>query len=94
MTEQKLMVTGLYRPGWHRWPDLGQVPHLPLTGQWLAEAGFPAGARVAVEVVGDGELVVRRVEEVASIEAHRGAAERPEAREALRRERKSEAVHA
>jgi len=40
MTEQKLTVTGLYRPGWHRWPELGQVPHLPLTGDWLAEAAF------------------------------------------------------
>ena len=86
------MVTGLYRPGWHRWPDLGQVPYLPLAGQWLAEAGFPAGARVAVEVVGDGELVVRRVEEVASIEAHRGGAERPEVYEA--RDLEPEAVHA
>jgi antitoxin component of MazEF toxin-antitoxin module len=92
MTEQKLMVTGLYRPGWHRWPDLGQVPYLPLAGNWLAEAGFPAGARVAVEVVGDGELVVRRVEEVASIEAHREATDLPRAHET--REREPEAVHA
>jgi hypothetical protein len=49
MTEQKLTVTGLYRPGWHRWPELGQVAYLPLAGQWLAEAGFPVGAREEVE---------------------------------------------
>lgn len=73
MTEQKLMVTGLYRPGWHSWPETGQVAHLPLTGRWLAEAGFPAGTRVVVEVVGDGELVVRRAEEEAGAEARRSA---------------------
>jgi len=73
MTEQKLTISGLYRPGWHRWPEVGQVAYLPLAGQWLAEAGFPVGARVVVEVVEDGELVVRRVEEGEAAEARRPA---------------------
>lgn len=90
MTEQKLTVTGLYRTGWHRWPDLGQVPHLPLTGNWLAEAGFLAGTRVVVEVVEDGELVVRRVEEGEVAEARRPAGRLSEACE----EPEREAAHA
>jgi hypothetical protein len=89
VTEQKLTVTGLYRPGWHRWPEAGQVPYLPLAGRWLAEAGFPTGARVAVQVVEDGKLVVRRVEEAESAEARRPALRVSEARE----EREREAVH-
>lgn len=86
MTEQKLTVTGLYRPGWHRWPDLGQVPYLPLAGQWLAEAGFPAGTRVLVEVVEDGELVVRRVEEGEVVEARQPVRGLSDIREDLERE--------
>lgn len=35
-------------------------PCLKLTGPWLSEAGFPAGARVEVEVVEPGRLVVTR----------------------------------
>ncbi len=63
MTTQKLTVSGLALPGWPRWPREPVTPYLPLTGEWLREAGFPAGTRVLVEVVEDGALVVRRVEE-------------------------------
>jgi hypothetical protein len=86
MTEQKLTVTGLYRPGWHRWPEVGQVAYLPLAGQWLAEAGFPVGARVVVEVVEDGELVVRRMDEVEAAEARPPAGRLAEGCEEAERE--------
>ncbi len=39
-----------------------KAPRLDLTGPWLAEAGFPAGSRVEVEVVEPGRLVVTRVD--------------------------------
>lgn len=90
MTEQKLTISGLYRSGWPRWPEAAQVPHLPLTGQWLAEAGFPVGTCVVVETVEDGELVVRRVEEAEAAGAGRPAERLGETWE--RRER--EAAHA
>ena len=86
MTEQKLTISGLYRSGWPRWPEAGQVPHLPLTGQWLAEAGFPVGTRVVVETVEDGELVVRRVEGAEAAGAGRSAARSSEAWERHDRE--------
>jgi len=35
-------------------------PRLELAGSWLEEAGFPVGARVEVEVVEPGRLVVTR----------------------------------
>ena len=37
-----------------------KAPRLELTGPWLEAAGFPAGARVEVEVVEPGRLVVTR----------------------------------
>jgi hypothetical protein len=86
MTAQKLTVTGLYRPGWHQWPEVGQVAYLPLAGEWLAEAGFPVGTRVVVEVVEDGELVVRRVEEGETAEARWPAGQIAEAHDEAERE--------
>jgi len=62
MTEQKLRVSGLYRPAEHVYPS-GPLPLVQLVGSWLEEAGFPVGARVRVEVVEDGRLVLSRVEE-------------------------------
>ena len=61
--EHKLTVSGLYRPGWHAFPEDERLPHLPLMGRWLWEAGFGVGTRVKVDVVAEGELVVRRVED-------------------------------
>ncbi len=85
MTEQKLTISGLYRPGWHRWPELGQVAYLPLAGRWLTEAGFPVGARVTVEAVEDGRLVVPRVDE--GEEPARWPAGRPRRRRSRSRRR-------
>ena len=93
MTEQKLTISGLYRSGWPRWPEAGQVPHLPLTGAWLVEAGFPVGTRVVVEAVEDGELVVRRVEEAEAAGAGRPTARERRDREAWERHDR-EAAHA
>jgi len=58
----KLRVSGLYRAGEHVFPS-GQLPLVQLVGTWLAEAGFPVGARVKVETVEDGRLVLTRVDE-------------------------------
>jgi hypothetical protein len=58
----KLRVSGLYRAGEHVFPS-GQLPLMQLVGSWLAEAGFPVGARVTVEAVEDGRLVLTRVDE-------------------------------
>jgi len=62
MTELKLRVSGLYRPGEHVFPS-GPLPLVQLVGSWLERAGFPVGARVWVEVVEEGRLVLSRVEE-------------------------------
>jgi|GEM_PF-2709215 len=62
MTELKLRVSGVYRPGEHVYPS-GPQPLVQLVGSWLEEAGFPVGARVRVEVVEDGRLVLSRVGE-------------------------------
>ena len=40
-----------------------QLPMIRLTGSWLAEAGFPVGARVRVEVVEAGRIVMTRLDE-------------------------------
>jgi len=63
MTELKLRVSGLYRPGEHVYPS-GQMALIQLVGSWLERAGFAVDARVRVEVVGDGRLVLSRVDEV------------------------------
>ena len=63
MTELKLRVSGLYRPGEHVYPS-GPLPLVQLVGSWLERAGFPVDARVRVEVVEDGRLVLSRVDEV------------------------------
>ena len=62
MRSLKLRVSGLYGVGEHVFPA-GQVPLVQLAGKWLAEAGFPMGARVTVSVVEDGRLVLARVDE-------------------------------
>ena len=62
MREQKMTISGLYRPGWHAFAELGQVPLLQLAGRWLAEAGLPIGTKVRIEVVEDGRVVITRVE--------------------------------
>ncbi len=63
MTEHKLTISALYRPGWHVLPRSAQLPLLQVVGPWLQDAGFYPGARVRIDVVGDGRLVVTRVEE-------------------------------
>ena len=62
MTELKLRVSGLYRPGEHVYPS-GQMALIQLVGSWLERAGFPVGVRVRVDVVEDGLLVLSRVDE-------------------------------
>lgn len=57
MAERKLTVSGLYRPGWHAFPQRQRMPLLQLAGPWLEEAGFYPGAEVQVRVE-SGRLVV------------------------------------
>lgn len=57
MREQKLTVSGLFRPGWHAFPEQQRVPLLQLAGTWLEELGFYAGAEVMVRGA-EGRLVV------------------------------------
>jgi hypothetical protein len=61
MREEKLRVSGFYRPGWSAAPSLERPsPLLLLVGSWLAEAGFAPGDEVRV-TGRDGRLqVVRR----------------------------------
>jgi len=74
MTELKLRVSGLYRLGEQVYPS-EPLPLVQLVGSWLERAGFPVGARVRVEVVEDGRLVLSRVEEwEAEAEAARAVA--------------------
>jgi len=40
---RELTVTNRYRLG-------GPVPEVRMSGRWLAEAGFPAGSRLAIKV--------------------------------------------
>jgi len=90
MTELKLRVSGLYRPGEHMYPS-GPLPLVQLVGSWLEQAGFPVDARVRVEVVEDGRLVLSRVEEWEAEEASCAA---PWAAEAPEPEVPEEAAHA
>jgi hypothetical protein len=62
MRTLKLRVSGLYRAGEHVFPA-GQLPLVQLVGAWLTEAGFPVGARVTVEAVEHGRLILTRVDE-------------------------------
>jgi len=62
MTELKLRVSGLYRPGEHVYPS-GPLPLVQLVGSWLEGAGFPVGARVRVDVIEDGRLMLSRVDD-------------------------------
>lgn len=43
---RRLTVSALYRP--RRKGGSGPVPHLRLTGQWLANHGFTAGSKITV----------------------------------------------
>jgi len=56
MREQELRITSPAGAG------AEAAPRLELCGPWLEEAGFRAGARVEVEVVEPGRLVVTRVD--------------------------------
>lgn len=49
-----LTVSSLFQP---RRRGGSTAPHLRLSGQWLASAGFPAGSRVRVQVQ-HGQLVI------------------------------------
>jgi Toxin SymE, type I toxin-antitoxin system len=55
MNEHKLTISELPAPG-----GAVSAPRLDLAGYWLQDAGFPVGARVEVEVVELGRLVVTR----------------------------------
>ena len=57
MREQKLTVSGLFRPERHVFPLREQLPLLQLAGPWLEKAGFYPGAQVAVRAE-PGRLVV------------------------------------
>lgn len=59
MAEQRLTVSGLYRPGWHAWPSrASQIPLLQLAGSWLEDVGFSVGSEVQVYAE-PGRVVVR-----------------------------------
>jgi len=63
MREQKLTVSGLYRPGWHAFPHRQRIPLLQLVGPWLEEVGFHIGAEVKVRAEeGRLEVLVREAE--------------------------------
>jgi len=62
MKPLKLTMSGLFVEGWHPFPEDHQVPMLMLAGRWLWEAGFGVGTRVRVDVLGEGRVVVTRVE--------------------------------
>jgi hypothetical protein len=51
---RRLTISAQYQPRRHQ---LARVPHLRLTGRWLEQAGFTAGARVIVHVL-NGQLVI------------------------------------
>jgi hypothetical protein len=60
--EQRVTVSGLYRPGWHRSPSRwSQIPLLQLAGTWLEEQGFHVGSRV--RVISERGRVVIELEE-------------------------------
>jgi Toxin SymE, type I toxin-antitoxin system len=55
MSDQKLTIETQPAPG-----GVPPAPRLELAGYWLEDAGFPVGARVEVEVVEPGRLVMTR----------------------------------
>jgi len=55
MSKQKLTIETQPAPG-----GTPAAPRLELAGSWLEDAGFPVGARVEVEVVEPGRLVMTR----------------------------------
>lgn len=62
MREHKMTISGLHTPGSNNLPSRPQVPLLLLSGAWLQDAGFCPGAKVRVDVVEDGRLVVTRAD--------------------------------
>jgi len=60
MREQKLTVSGLFRPGWHGFPESQRVPLLQLAGSWLEELGFHVGAEVKVRAKAGRVVVLLR----------------------------------
>ncbi len=52
-----LTVSTLFRDPRGRFSRPARVPHIRLTGQWLAAAGFPPGSRIAVRIA-EGQLVI------------------------------------
>jgi hypothetical protein len=62
MREQKMPIAGRPTPGGPTVPSRSQVPLLLLAGVWMQGAGFYPGARVRVDVVDDGRLVVTRAD--------------------------------
>jgi len=60
MTKHKMTISALHAPGWYNVPSRSQVPMLLLTGLWMQDAGFYPGARVRVDAVDEGRLVVTR----------------------------------
>lgn len=64
-TERQLTVSRTYqtraRQAWYEPAPEVRVPYLRFNGLWLAEAGFPVGSRVRVEVE-EGRLVVTPAE--------------------------------
>ncbi len=63
MKPLKLTMSGLFREGWTEYPQFDQQPLLLLCGLWLKEAGFYVGARVRVDLLGEGRLVITLVEQ-------------------------------
>jgi len=60
MSKQQLTVAGVNGETWDGHHSTDKVPGLQLAGLWLEDAGFPVGARVEVEVVEPGRLVMTR----------------------------------
>jgi len=58
-TMRTLTVSTLYRP--RRKGGTGPVPHLRLTGQWLASHGFKAGSKITVTAA-NGTLILSHSE--------------------------------
>ena len=65
MDERQLTVSHNYhrraREAWYQPESSIPVPYLRFNGLWLAEAGFPIGAKVRVQVE-EGRLVVTPAE--------------------------------
>jgi Toxin SymE, type I toxin-antitoxin system len=60
MSKKRLSVVEVNGKTWEGHLSEEKVPGLQLVGHWLWDAGFPVGARVEVEVVRPGRLVMTR----------------------------------